>query len=69
MMNLHEQEDQKKKAQLEAKKRAGRAYEQQKLIASYREEKRKAEELLLMQPLSTKNMQEELELEFDETSV
>ena len=60
-MNLELQIEQQKKAQTEAKRRAGRHYEQQLLIANYREEKRKAEELLLMQPLSGNNMQEELE--------
>ena len=51
-------EDQRKQASLAAKKRAGRHYEAQKKLAAWHEEKRKAEEMLLMQPLSNKNMQE-----------
>ena len=49
-----------------AKKRAGRQYEAQKQLAAWRDEKRKAEEMLLMQPLSSQHMQEEPD--YDETS-
>ena len=57
-MNLQEQENQRKKAAAEAKKRAGHAYEQQKALAQWRAEKRKAEEMLLMQPLAQNSLQE-----------
>ena len=45
---LMQMDAQRKQAALAAKKRAGRQYEAQKQLAAWREEKRKAEEMLLM---------------------
>ena len=59
--NLKEQEQQRKMAAIEAKRRAGYAYEQQKAITNHQHQKRKAQEMLLMEPLSPTNMREELE--------
>ena len=50
--NLLDQEIQRRQAQAEAKKRAGRQYENEKALVAYRAEKRRAEEMLLMAPLS-----------------
>lgn len=63
---LLQMDAQRKQAAMAAKKRAGRQYEAQKQLAAWRDEKRKAEEMLLMQPLSSQNMQEEPD--YDETS-
>ena len=67
MTNLQMHEEQRKKAADEAKRRAGRAYDQQKQLAEWRNEKRKAEEMLLMKPLASNVMREQPEL--DEVSV
>ena len=52
---------QRKKASIAAQKRAGQQYEAQKQIAQYREEKRRAEEMLLMGPFGGQPMQEQPE--------
>ena len=60
------QENSRKQALEDSQKRNTRTHEQQKQLSQWRQEKRKAEEMLLMQPLSQNVLMEQPE--YDEIS-